>query len=190
MDSWSLLASHPSLIDELRGSEQAGHGGTRLWSQHSGGRGRQISEFEASLVYKVSSRTARAILRNPVSKNKQTNKQKQKQQQKKRFRTITGDPCYLLPAYMCVCVCVCVHAHTCTHPHEHIYVHPYQKDLERRKAASRGLTLQPCLPWPWNWLWRPGWPWASEICLSAGVKGVYYCTGSDLLTHTVGVPGR
>jgi hypothetical protein len=35
-----------------------------------GGRGRQISEFEASLIYKVSSRTARAIQRNPVSKNK------------------------------------------------------------------------------------------------------------------------
>jgi hypothetical protein len=35
-----------------------------------GGRGRQISECEASLVYRVSSRTARAIQRNPVSKNK------------------------------------------------------------------------------------------------------------------------
>jgi hypothetical protein len=35
-----------------------------------GGRGRWISEFEASLVYKVSSRTARAIQRNQVSKNK------------------------------------------------------------------------------------------------------------------------
>jgi hypothetical protein len=34
-----------------------------------GGRGRQISEFEASLVYRVSSRTARAIQTNPVSKN-------------------------------------------------------------------------------------------------------------------------
>jgi hypothetical protein len=32
--------------------------------------GRRISEFEASLVYKVSSRTARAIQRNPVSKKK------------------------------------------------------------------------------------------------------------------------
>jgi hypothetical protein len=45
-----------------------------------GGRGKQISEFEASLVYRVSSRTARATQRNPVSKtNKQTknpNKQK------------------------------------------------------------------------------------------------------------------
>jgi hypothetical protein len=36
-----------------------------------GGRGRRISEFEASLVYRVSSRTARAIQRNPVSKNKE-----------------------------------------------------------------------------------------------------------------------
>ena len=36
------------------------------------------AEFEASLVYKVSSRAARAIQRNPVSKtNKQTNKQKE-----------------------------------------------------------------------------------------------------------------
>jgi hypothetical protein len=32
-----------------------------------GGRGRQISEFEASLAYKVSSMTARATQRNPVS---------------------------------------------------------------------------------------------------------------------------
>jgi hypothetical protein len=35
-----------------------------------GGRGRQISEFEASLVYRVSSRTARATQRNPVSEKK------------------------------------------------------------------------------------------------------------------------
>jgi hypothetical protein len=35
-----------------------------------GGRGGQISEFKASLVYTVSSRTARAIQRNPVSKKK------------------------------------------------------------------------------------------------------------------------
>jgi hypothetical protein len=39
-----------------------------------GGRGRWISEFEASLVYRVSSRTARDTQRNPVSKNKQTKK--------------------------------------------------------------------------------------------------------------------
>jgi hypothetical protein len=31
-----------------------------------GGRGRRISEFKASLVYKVSSRTAKATQRNPV----------------------------------------------------------------------------------------------------------------------------
>jgi hypothetical protein len=40
-----------------------------------GGRDRQISEFEASLVYRMSSRTARATQRNPASKKqKQTNK--------------------------------------------------------------------------------------------------------------------
>jgi hypothetical protein len=44
-----------------------------------GGRGRQISEFKASLVYKVSSRIARATQRNPVSKNKQTKTNKQKE---------------------------------------------------------------------------------------------------------------
>jgi hypothetical protein len=43
-----------------------------------GGRGRRISEFEASLVYRVSSRTARAAQRNPVSKNKNKNKSKSK----------------------------------------------------------------------------------------------------------------
>jgi hypothetical protein len=46
-----------------------------------GGRDRRISEFEAGLVYRVSSRTARAIQSNPVSK-KQKQKQKQKQSKK------------------------------------------------------------------------------------------------------------
>jgi hypothetical protein len=49
-----------------------------------GGRDRQISEFEVSLVYKVSSRTARAIQRNPVSK-KQKTKQKKKTNKKKKL---------------------------------------------------------------------------------------------------------
>jgi hypothetical protein len=39
-----------------------------------GGRSRRISEFKASLVYKVSSRTARAIQRNPVSKKERKEK--------------------------------------------------------------------------------------------------------------------
>jgi hypothetical protein len=41
-----------------------------------GSRCRQISEFEASVDYRVRPRTARATKRNPVSKQKQTNKQK------------------------------------------------------------------------------------------------------------------
>jgi hypothetical protein len=42
-----------------------------------GGRGRQISQFEVSMVYKVSSRTARTTQRNPISKQNKTNKTKQ-----------------------------------------------------------------------------------------------------------------
>jgi hypothetical protein len=41
-----------------------------------GGRGRQISEFEASLVYRVSYRTARATQRNLVSKKRKRKKKK------------------------------------------------------------------------------------------------------------------
>jgi hypothetical protein len=48
------------------------------------GRGRWISDFKASLVYKVSSRTARAIQRNPVSKNKNKNKNKNKKKKNKK----------------------------------------------------------------------------------------------------------
>jgi hypothetical protein len=54
------------------------------WEAEAGG---WISKFEASLVYRVSSRTARATQRNPVSKtNKQTNKQTNKKQNKNRNR--------------------------------------------------------------------------------------------------------
>jgi hypothetical protein len=41
-------------------------------------------EFEASLVYRVSSRTARATQRNPVLKNKTKNKKQKKGKKKKR----------------------------------------------------------------------------------------------------------
>jgi hypothetical protein len=61
-----------------------------------GGRGKQISEFEASLVYKVSSRTARATQRNPVSKNQKKKKKKKSTnsvdfQEVGRDRQSTGD---------------------------------------------------------------------------------------------------
>jgi hypothetical protein len=53
------------------------------------GRQRQaISEFEASLVYKVSSWTAMAIQRNPVSKNKTKQNKKQKQTNKKTKKKV------------------------------------------------------------------------------------------------------
>jgi preprotein translocase subunit SecF len=56
-----------------------------------GGRGRQISEFEASLVYRVTSSTARATQRNPVSKNKnkkqKTTTKKKKKKKKRKIGT-------------------------------------------------------------------------------------------------------
>jgi hypothetical protein len=49
-----------------------------------GGRGRRISEFEASLVYRVSSRTVRATQRSPVSKNQKKKKKKEKKRKEKK----------------------------------------------------------------------------------------------------------
>ena len=74
----------------LRRHHLLGGGGARLQSQHSGDRGRWTSEFEASLVHKVSSRTAMATQRNPVSKNK---KKKTKKNNKKKKRRHHLDRC-------------------------------------------------------------------------------------------------
>jgi hypothetical protein len=49
-----------------------------------GGRGRWISEFEASLVYRVSSRTARTTQRNPVKKKKKKRKKKEKRERERK----------------------------------------------------------------------------------------------------------
>lgn len=51
-----LLLKVPCLLER---------GGTRLCSQHLGGQGRQVSELESSLIYRVSSWIARATQRNP-----------------------------------------------------------------------------------------------------------------------------
>ena len=51
------------------------------WEAEAGG-----SEFEASLVYRVSSRTARVIQRNPVSKKTKTKTKKQTKQNKTKTK--------------------------------------------------------------------------------------------------------
>jgi hypothetical protein len=51
-----------------------------------GDRGRQISEFEASLVYKVSSRTARATKKPCLEKQNQKKKTKNKQKNKNKSK--------------------------------------------------------------------------------------------------------
>jgi hypothetical protein len=48
-----------------------------------GCRGRRISEFEVRLVYRVSSRTARATQRNTVLKKKKRKEKKRKEKRKK-----------------------------------------------------------------------------------------------------------
>ena len=59
---------------------------------HLGGRGKQVSEFRASLDYRVSFMTARATQRILVSKN----------------------ICMCVSVYIHVlCMCVCVHVHMC-----------------------------------------------------------------------------
>ena len=58
----------------LESQEKLSSGDACLRSQHLGGRGRRISEFEVSLVYRVSSRSARATQRNLVSKKKKVKK--------------------------------------------------------------------------------------------------------------------
>jgi hypothetical protein len=51
-----------------------------------GGRGRRISEFEASLVYRVSSRTAMRYRETLSRKTKKTKKNKQKKKTKQKTK--------------------------------------------------------------------------------------------------------
>ena len=60
------------LFDTGQKCFSARRGGARLQSQHLGGRGGWISEFEASLVYKVSSRTDRATTLEPPPPQKKS----------------------------------------------------------------------------------------------------------------------
>ena len=75
-DASEFLSSRPAWSTKAtaratqRNPVSAGCGDARLSSQHLGGRGMQIYEFEASLVYRVSSRTAMTAQKNLVSEKK------------------------------------------------------------------------------------------------------------------------
>jgi hypothetical protein len=56
-----------------------------LYSQHSGGKGKRISVFKASQVYRESSKTARDTQRNPVLK-----KRKRAGEMAKQVRALTA----------------------------------------------------------------------------------------------------
>jgi hypothetical protein len=66
-----LILAWEAEAERQRGREAERQRGREAERQRGRGRGRRISVFVASLVYKVSSRTARATQRNPVSKNQQ-----------------------------------------------------------------------------------------------------------------------
>jgi hypothetical protein len=53
-----------------------------------GCRGRQISEFKASLVYKVSSRTARAIQRNPAKRERESERERERESMRTKLFAI------------------------------------------------------------------------------------------------------
>jgi hypothetical protein len=107
-----------------------------------GDRGRWISDLEASLVYKVSSRTARAIQRNPVStppeKKRKEKKRKEKRREEKRREEkrreekrreekrrginyqkeeikcgFWGSHQFMKCIYEYVCLSICMYVHTC-----------------------------------------------------------------------------
>ena len=71
MSLWELLS-------------QLDSGGTCHWSQHLGGRGKWISKFEASLVYKSEFQNSQGYTENPVSKNKKKKKKKKVREKKKK----------------------------------------------------------------------------------------------------------
>jgi hypothetical protein len=56
-----------------------------------GGRGRQISEFKASLFYKVSSGTASSIQRNSLLKNRKKKEKKRKEKEKEISKPTLSD---------------------------------------------------------------------------------------------------
>jgi hypothetical protein len=67
------------------------------------GRQRQISEFKASLVYKVSSRTTRATQRNPVLKKlKKKPKKKKKKTLKKKNPKKKKNYTILISVFICL----------------------------------------------------------------------------------------
>ena len=88
-----------------------------LSSKNLGNSGRQISEFKASLVYRVSSRAARGTQRNPVLGGKK-NLFRSFQDAKMYYlfkelfifihRVFVCLLCTCVPRRVCVCVCVCV----------------------------------------------------------------------------------
>jgi hypothetical protein len=142
-------------------------GSTCLSSQDLGGRGTQISEFEARLVYRVSSMTARAIQRNPVLKNhrhthththKQTNKKSPMMYESttKQFGlfcvvygfTIIFNNTYskyvhkLIYIYIYIYMYIYIYIYIHTHIHTHTHTHTHQTIITCKVNISSGFLTE------------------------------------------------
>jgi hypothetical protein len=80
-------------------------------TQYLGGRGRRISEFKASLVYRVSSRTARATQRNPVSKRKREREKERKREKERERETTKIYVLFLIRTLYTFLYVVCAHGY-------------------------------------------------------------------------------
>ena len=121
-------------------------------TQSSGGRGRWISEFKASLVYRVSSRTARTTQRNPISKNK-TKQNKNK-----------NPSVYLFICLFLLCVCIShMYVSICQNPGAATWV--LGPELRSPGGALSVLnhwalsSLFVCFLENRSFLYSTGWPW-------------------------------
>jgi hypothetical protein len=79
---WHHKLKHQKLTLKKWNSNQAV--GAQTFNPSIGRQGRWISEFEASLLYRVSSMTSRAIQRNLVLEKKKKRKEKKRKEKKKK----------------------------------------------------------------------------------------------------------
>jgi hypothetical protein len=92
-----------------------------------GGRGRRISELEASLIYRVSSRTAKTTQRNPVAENQKKKKKKKQNKTKKETLYMSGGKMvqWIKCTRMRTLPRARTHTHTHTHTHTRICTHTH-----------------------------------------------------------------
>lgn len=96
MPQWGNNVYKASLVTWIRSLEQGGQWCLRAFSLNTGGRESQVSESEASLIYRISSRTARGTQKKPLKKQNKT----KHLTTTKRKRKKEGDVFWRFPAWV------------------------------------------------------------------------------------------